>query len=85
MIRLALRPPASGGIKEPFLLPGPDPGSKDFLRGSGVFSLTTSILGASGVLICGRLGLGCSEMTLCWAGFSLPSTAKLGLSCDNFY
>lgn len=60
MMRLARRPMASGGMREPRLLPGPDPGSKDFFLGSGVLSLLTSILGASGVLICGKLGLGCS-------------------------
>lgn len=51
MIRLARLPIASGGMREPLLLPGPDPGSSDFFLGSGVFSLLTSILGASGVLI----------------------------------
>lgn len=51
MIRLARRPIASGGIKEPRLLPGPEPGSNDFFLGSGVFSRITSILGASGVFI----------------------------------
>lgn len=56
MMRLALRPIASGGIRDPRRLGGPL-GSKDCFRGSGVFSLTTAILGASGVLICGRLGL----------------------------
>lgn len=79
MIRLARRPIASGGIKEPRLLPGPEPGSNDFFLGSGVFSRITSILGASGVFICGKLGLGCSEISG-WDGFSLPSTDKLGRS-----
>lgn len=56
MMRLARRPIASGGINDPRLLVGPEPGSKDFFLGSGVFSLTTSIFGASGVFICGNCG-----------------------------
>lgn len=79
MIKLARRPMASGGIKEPRLLPGPEPGSNDFFLGSGVFSLITSILGASGVFICGKLGLGCSEIKG-FVGLSLLSTDKLGRS-----
>lgn len=56
MIMLALRPIASGGIKEPRRLVGPEPGSKDFFLGSGVFSFSITNLGASGVLICGSAG-----------------------------
>lgn len=59
-MRLALRPIASGGIREPRRLEGPL-GSNDCFLGSGVFSLTTAIFGASGVLICGRLGLSCTN------------------------
>lgn len=48
MMSEGLRPPApsSGGMSEPLLLGGPEPGAKEPRR-SGVLSLLTSILGAS--------------------------------------
>lgn len=58
MIKLGLLPPAaSGGMREPRLLEGPDPGTRDaFLESPvGVFSRMTSIFGASGALIEGTL------------------------------
>lgn len=48
---------SSGGIREPLLLGGPEPGASDPFRVSatGDFSRLTSILGASGALISGAL------------------------------
>lgn len=54
MMMEARRPISSGGIREPRRLGGPAGASEDFL-GSGVFSLTTAILGASGAFTCGFL------------------------------
>lgn len=59
-MRLGLRPPSSGGMRDPRRLDVPEPGAKEPLRESpvGVFSRITSILGASvGALISGTFGL----------------------------
>lgn len=56
MIRLGLLPLLSsgGGINEPLRLDCPEPGANEpFLLSVGVFSLLTSIFGASGALISG--------------------------------
>lgn len=60
MIKLGRRPLlSSGGISEPRRLDGPEPGASDPLR-IGLFSRTTSIVGASGALISGTLTVGTS-------------------------
>lgn len=51
------RLPSSGGMREPRLLDGPEPGASDPLRsGTGLFSRITSITGVlTGALISGML------------------------------
>lgn len=62
MIRLGLRPSSSGGMREPRRLLPPLPGTSEGLRlPTGVDSLMTSILGASGALISGSLGCDITE------------------------
>ena len=57
MIRLGRRPNSSGGMSDPRRLLAPLPGIKDaLLLPTGVDSLITSILGASGALISGNFG-----------------------------
>lgn len=59
--KLGRRPISSpGGIREPLLLDGPEPGANEpFLSPSGLFSRITSIFGVSipGALISGKLSL----------------------------
>lgn len=63
MIKLALRPVSSGGIRDPRRLVFPDPGAREAFRGSGVFSFMTAIFGASGFLITGTVGFSCGYFT----------------------
>lgn len=63
MSKLGLRPSSSGGMSEPRRLLVPLPGAKEpFLLPTGVTSLITSILGASGALISGTFGYDKSEI-----------------------